>query len=364
MKYLFIIPALNAGGAERVMVTLANELVLQNNTVTILTLNTESCFYDLNEKVNINALNVVISKNKLNRIISLPIKEIIRIFKLKKFIKKYKPDLILSFLFTTNIMSIILHKLNKIPLIVSERNDPSSYNKYVKFLCKFLYPTADMVVCQGVEVSKFFLNSKKNNIKVIPNPIYEGSIATNIPSKRIKKIVAVGRLVPQKNFNLLIDSFYDIANKFPEHTLEIYGTGYLKDDLEKRIELLGLKNRVKLMGLQKNIMLNVYDYELFIMSSNFEGFPNALIEAMASGLPVISTDFASGIAREYITNYENGLLIPTNDRESLAEAIEIILSDKNLQNKMSKNNKKIINNLNVKQIMKEWNDAFEQFKRN
>lgn len=362
MKYLFIIPALNAGGAERVMVTLANELALHNNKVTILTLNTESCFYTLNEKVNVHALNVIIPTNKLKRIISLPIKEIIRILEMSKFMKKYKPELILSFLFTTNIMSIILHKFNKIPLIVSERNDPSSYSKGVKFLCKFLYPTADMVVCQGIEVSKFFSNTKKNKVKVIPNPIYEGSIATNTPVNRRKKIVAVGRLVPQKNFNLLIDSFYDIADKFPEHVLEIYGTGYLKDDLEKKIEQLGLKNRVKLMGLKKNVMLSVYDYELFIMSSNFEGFPNALIEAMASGLPVISTDFASGIAREYITNYKNGLLISTNDRKALSESIEIILSDKKLQEKMFENNKKIINNLNVEQIMEKWNNAFEQCK--
>lgn len=358
MKYLFVIPALNAGGAERVIVTLANDFAKKNNEVTILTFNKSDSFYNVDENVKIHGLKVDISSKKWIRFLTIPFKELSRIVRMHYFIKEYKPDLILSFLFTTNIMSVILHLINRRPLIVSERNDPSSYNYLVKMACKYMYPLADCIVCQGENVKTFFSKGKEK-VKVIPNPINKSSIPIVYSEKKNKVVVAVGRLIPQKNFSLLIDSFSDISSLFPDHTLEIYGKGPLENQLKKKIQDLGMTHRIKLMGEKKNVMHFIQNSELFVMTSNFEGFPNALVEAMASGLPVISTNFASGIAKEYISDNENGLVVPIQNRESLTKAMVTILSDKDLRETMSKNNKKILEELHGDIVFEKWNNLFK-----
>lgn len=359
IKCIMFIPSMGNGGAERVMATIANSLSEREYDITIVTLTLSTSFYKLNDSVKIiNLGNTINRNNKLKEFITLFRSAINSFFSLNKIIKQKRPDVILSFLTHTNIFVLLSRPFNrKVPIIISERAEPNERNILYKILTKFLYPTADSLVCQSVKVSEFFPRYSQKKIRVIPNPINEESIPKNIPTQKRKSIVGVGRLFPQKNFNLLIDSFQMIQHKYPEHILEIYGEGYLRQELENKIFEMGLQEKVFLRGIKKNVMQHISDAELFVMSSDFEGFPNALVEAMATGLPVISTDFSTGVAKEIIKS-ENGLIVPVGDKKRLALAITEILSNPEKQLEMQKENRKILSQLNQEVIVQEWHSLF------
>ena len=192
-------------------------------------------------------------------------------------------------------------------------------------------------MCQSSKVAEYF---DSNNTIVIPNPIDNNILPEPYTGERRKVIVGVGRLMKQKNFANLIKAFSMLDSQFNEYTLEIYGEGSLHQELDDLINRLNLSHRVKLMGAKQNVLQLIKDASLFVMSSDYEGYPNALAEAMAIGLPVICTDFYSGTARELIGE-KNGLLVPVGDSKAMAKAIERLLSDSQKREIMSKENIKI-----------------------
>lgn len=349
------------GGAERVMATLANEFVERGNEVLIVTMKDAQSVYKLDERVKIiGAGGNVNSERRVKRSFQMCLSAIKGIRVYIKEIKKFKPDIILSFLTNTNIMSIIVKKIyiRDIPLIISERCDPETRGIVTKKICELLYPKSDLIVCQSERVANYFLSiNNEANVTIIPNPINDQAICKKTSEERKKIIVAVGRLNKQKNYELLINSFNKIKMKYPEYQLNIFGKGPEEDSLKCLIKKLDLENRVHLMGTKDNVMNYVYDSSLYVMSSNFEGFPNALIEAMGSGLPVICTDFSTGIARELIKDGVNGYVVPVNNPTKMAEAMSIILDNNSLQENMSRENKKIINTLNKSKIVDMWEKA-------
>lgn len=360
-KILFFIPRMGNGGAERVMATLANELVERDYEVLILTLTTDESFYKLKKKVKIIGANYQINKeNKLKRwfdMFSNGCKSLIFFYKI---VRSWRPDVTVSFLTHTNIISLLVKLIiPKLKLIVSERAEPRERGQITQFVTKKLYPKANVIVCQSELVSKFFLETKDANIRVIENPVNEEAIPETLPNVRRKVIVGIGRLFPQKNFDLLIDSFNEISKDFPEYKLEIYGEGFLREKLQNKIDSYGISERVTLMGVKHNVMKTACDSELFVLSSDFEGFPNALVEAMASGLPVISTDFSTGVARDLI-GQENGIIVPVRDQFALTKAMRTILSNYKLRVKMGKNNRKLKDQLSIDKILSKWVNIFEE----
>ena len=358
-KLLFFIPRMGGGGAERVMATLANTLAERNYEITIATLIDRESFYPLNTKISVIAAGYKI--NRKNRVISMLdqlFKGIASLRYINRCINEQRPDVILSFLTHTNILSLIVHKFHrKIPIFVSERSDPSVRLGIIQTLCKMLYASADCIICQSNKVADFYAVNGKAKTTVIANPIDTDSIPTNDIAVRKKIVVAVGRLFPEKNFSLLIDSFSDISSEFSDYNLEIYGEGPLREELQGKIDNYNLHDRIVLMGTRKKVMHYINDASLFVMSSDYEGFPNALLEAMASGLPVVSTDFYTGTASDLVGK-ENGLIVPTKDRRALAQAIRTILSNTDLQNSMSKENKKMLETLRAENIIEEWENVF------
>lgn len=352
MRVLLFIPALNAGGAERVMVTLANYLAKQNNEIEILTLNSDYSFYSVNGGVTVKGMNLSISSSGIKRKLDIVVKEILRRKAFIEEVNNFDADVVLSFLNTTNFIALSAIKHIKCPLIISERNDPSSYSRFAKLACKMLYPKASTVVCQGKKVSDYY-SKFGAKCRVIPNPLNPAAVG-KMSESYIKKIVAVGRLIEAKNHALLINAFAKIASKYPDYSVEIYGEGELEGQLNNQIEELGLSNRVKLCGTRKNIMTLVSDYCCFVLPSNYEGFPNVLLEAMASGLPVISTDFSTGIARDLISEDVNGYVISINDADALAEAIEKLILDADKNLKMRKKNVEINEVFSEDRICKKW----------
>lgn len=357
MKILFCIGSMNKGGAERVIANLANFLIKENEVGIAITIN-DTPKYELNKDIKFFTLDKKIECS--NNIIFRNIK---RIKSLKNIIATFNPNIIISFLPEPSYRVLLLRRLNKIPVIVSVRNDPKiEYkSKLSKLIMKLLYPIADGFVFQTTEAKEYFCKRIQEKSIIIPNPLKEEFVQRPIYSgEREKKIITVGRLEKQKNHRLLIEAYKDIANKIEEYKLMIYGEGSLRQELENQIKDLNLKDKVILAGEVNDIPNKLEKSSLFVLTSNFEGMPNALMEAMALGVPCISTDCPCGGPNFLIKNNENGLLVKTNDKNELEDKILNVLYDKELRDKIGNNARKIRKLLDPKVINKKWYKYIEK----
>ena len=353
MKILFCIDTMTSGGAERVIANLANYLSKLNHEVTILTLLDRECAYKLDSSVKYHSLKIREGKKKI-------FDKIKSIFENKKKYLKYlennKQDIIISFLPRASYYSAMVAKKSKTKLIISERNDPSSiYNSIFKRVwTKFMYKKADGFVFQTKMASEFFNKDIVNRSVIIPNPVNDSFFIDYYKGNRKKIIVSIGRLSSQKNQLLLINAFKKVSDNHSDYKLIIYGEGPLRNELENRIKELNLSDKVFLPGISKNILEDIYDASMFVLPSNYEGMPNALMEALALGIPSISTDCSCGGPRELIINNKDGLLIPVNDKESLIEAMENLINNPDKCLKFSKASNKKMKKYNVEEINKKW----------
>ena len=351
------------GGAERVITTLSNEFVKKNEVYIVSLLNEELQYY-IDNRIKINTIDKK-SYTKTNKINKILMKlNLNRIIKLKKTIIDINPDIIISFLPEPSLRLMMVRKFNKtiknIPIIISIRNDPNKEykNKIIYNVMKWLYKDVNSLVLQTTDAKKFFENViSKDKLTIISNPINQDFIS-NSPYNIIKEknIINVGRLTEQKNQKLLINAFNKFIQIYPDYTLEIYGIGELKDELEQQIIEMNLKNKVFLKGQEKNIKEKMLKASMFVLSSNYEGMPNALMEAMALGVPCVSTDCPCGGPKHLIKQKENGLLVEVNNIDQLVEAMILLINDKELTKKISYNCIKIGQLYKLENIIKLWND--------
>ncbi len=337
---------LKGGGAERVICNLANYLSCRHN-ITILTM-AETEKYDLNAEITIySLLSVQENRGKL-------IKNIKRYFRLKQFIKKNKSDIYIVFLPVTICLFMHFKKFIKSPVVLSERNSPEKYSGLIQFLIKYYSKKADGMVYQTNNIKNWYNLPDKINSIIIPNAINGSLPAIKTDITRKKKIVAVGRLTEQKNFELLIKSFAVISDKVKDYQLIIYGEGTLRTKLEILINKLNLNKNVFLNGFSDNIYEDIKDAALFVLSSDYEGMPNALIEAMALGLPCVSTKCGGGGAEYLIKNGINGMLVPINNIDALSKAILYMLENTSIAYKMGEEAQKIRYTLSHEIIYGKW----------
>ena len=358
-KILFVIPRMGGGGAERVTAIIANAMSKNGNNVSIYTLVGGESFYPLNPAVCYDSVNITVNrKNKITTFFSEAIALPKSIYSVWKLIKNERYDIVISFLVETDII-VGLCKLFglKFKHVCSERNDPSRRSKQQLFILNKIYRNADLFICQSKSVAKFYKAIPKRIKTVIPNPINSEDIPKR-PTKISKRIVGIGRLTAQKNFPLLIKSFANIHNEFPEYILEIYGEGECRGQLESLIKKLNMSGRVILKGACQDVQTLVSDAALFVLSSDYEGFPNVLLEAIAIGLPVISTDFATGVARELIGD-ENGIIVPVGDEKLMTGAIRELLGNDEKRKKMEKNNQEKGKYYYKNRIVEKWDEALE-----
>lgn len=361
MKICFFIGSMiEKGGSERVLSNLTKYFSTYTD-VELLTILNSRIAYKIDDKVNVTHLDKkeILEYKSTNKFISI-LKYIIRYGRYRKYLKKTKPDVVVSFMPEASFLSLLTPKSKKTRRIISVRNDPSKEfkNSIYKFLSKKLYKRADGFVFQTIDAKKYFNKEIQSKSIVIPNPINEEFIEDTsiINKKNNSSIVSVGRLDSQKNHFLLIDSFKEVLSKFPDATLVIYGEGSLRNKLEEYVKRNGIEDKIKLPGRVENIKELIKEANCFVLSSNYEGMPNALMEAMALGLPVVSTDCPCGGPRFLIKNNVNGILVDTNNVKQMSEAIIKILSNKEFSKYISKNAKKIVEDLNPKKINKKWYD--------
>lgn len=358
-KIAFLLPSNVAGGAERVMTSLAN--YISNNSsynVCFIFFDKKNEFYSLNKEIEI--INLGLDLKKINKT-----KKYLMFFtyikKLKSCLKMVNPNIVVSFLFITNIIGVLCCKNLNIPIILAERNDPKHYSKKQKIIMKFMYRMSDGFVCQSKEISEYMVNKfKVKNSIIIPNPINGIQVGSYVENKN-KKIISVGRLVKQKNHKLLIQAFSKIANDFPEYKLYIYGDGELRNDLNELIKFKGMENRIFLPGVIKDTIKINNDAQLFILSSDFEGFPNVLLEAMANGIPVIASNVFSGTVKMLIEDNKNGYLFEPGNENELTQVIEKALINTSKLNEFARINLDIPEKFSINNIANIWINYIEIF---
>lgn len=348
LKILFLITGLQSGGAERVMANLSNEFVKIGHVVEIVVMKRAITDYELDDRVKFVGADAVDSNGKNNVLKGFG-------FYIKK-VKEFKPDIIVSFLPKTNIFAVIGKFLyfRNIPVITCERANPASRRGVIKFLNDKLFIKADGCVFQTEEARKYYNINDIQKTSILKNPISKEFCIERYTGERKKEIVTAGRLYEQKNHALLLKAFSRIANKYSDYKLVIYGEGPLKNDLMDLANGLGISGRVIFPGRVKNISEKIYDVGMFVLSSDFEGMPNSLIEAMALGIPVVSTDCPPGGARDLINNNVNGILVPVGDDKKMSDAMDKILSDKEFADMLSMNSHKIYDVFKCETVIKEW----------
>ncbi len=346
-KVAFVINKVTlSGGAERVICTLASEFSRRGIDTTIITLQNTECGYSLDENVKIWAA-------KANGRISV-IRNFARNLTMRKYIKEQNFDIVISFITVRNIQTILFTRGLKSKIIISERIFPATIKQPKKLLSKIIYPMADGFVFQTEQARKCFGGKVRKKGCIIYNPLKEDLPYAD--RTKNKYIVTIGRLTSQKNHKLLIRAFEKFIQTHPDYELRIYGNGPLKEELDNFVNQLGISKNVRLMGAVENVTEHIKDAAMFVLSSDYEGMPNVLAEAMAMGLPCVSTDCLGGGAAALIENEKNGLLVPCCDTEQLHIAMEKIITDTEFSYKLSGNGKLHREQLSVENIASQWLD--------
>jgi GalNAc-alpha-(1->4)-GalNAc-alpha-(1->3)-diNAcBac-PP-undecaprenol alpha-1,4-N-acetyl-D-galactosaminyltransferase len=357
--------SMNTGGAERVLSEIANYWINKNHNITLISTHYRSLSssYELDKRINFLPLAFIAKKYKLLRHVGL----IGKLFIIYLYIRKCKPDVIISFLTNVNILSIIAAKLTKTPIIISERVNPKLMDLPIIFkIGRFiLYRYANVLVVQTNDIRSVLSKSYRNlDIKVIENPIpiiFEKANKWTYKDKEKKYLLAVGRLSYQKNYLQLIRVYHDICYKHKNWNLIIVGKGPQSKEINDLIKKFGIEDRVEIVNESENI-LHYYQYcDLFIILSLFEGFPNVLLEAMAIGIPTVSANFYSG-AKELTDDGRVSFLLRNRDDIFISEFLDRLLNNSNLLlSKCELGRNYVLKNYNSLYIMSKWDSIINSF---
>jgi len=340
MKVVFYIGWLARGGAERVISTLANMLNKLGYSCIVVTSYKAENEYLLDDGVK----RIVLVDGNKRCFLKDNVKQV---FYLRRILKKETPNTIVSFMGEPNFRMLIASMGLPCRKIISVRNDPSKEysSKLYRFLARFLFPMADHIVFQTEDAQKWFPRNIQEKSSIIFNPIDDSFFSLVYNGER-KNIVTVGRLTFQKNHSLLIKAFSKIANDIDDNLI-IFGEGPLRNDLEKLTYDLNLQHRVFFAGLVSNVAEKIRTAKLFVLSSNYEGLPNALMEAMVMNIPCISTNCPCGGPKMLL---EKSRLCNVGDVDEMAKLIKENCS------LMSRVEYQITREMTCSSVLKKWID--------
>ena len=356
MKIVFVSQPLSTGGAEKVVATLANRFDELGNEVKIVVVdNGDKNIYKTNDTVEI----IHIKKPSI-AIVDL----IYRAIKMRTFFDEYEPDIIIPFT-TQKSVSVLLASLF---IILMVRRPPRStpsidpQNKALRLLRKVLYWTSDGFVFQTKAAKEYFSKKIQDRSIIIPNPIYD-EMPLHWDGVKRPTIVMVNRLNEGKNIEMAINAMEIVVKKHPEYTLEIYGKSYPGHyEYENKLKCIildkNMQNSVYLMGFLSDVQERIKDANIFLMTSYYEGMSNALMEAMALGIPCISTPNDGALS--LITDKVNGIIIPFDDIYACASAIETLIDDNDYRDRIASQAIKIRDELSTKNVAEMWMEYIKQ----
>lgn len=352
MKLLFVGYLHGFGGAEKQITMLANAMDFKGYNVSFISLSDNNLCYPLSEKIYYTSQR----DHGNNRVINI----VNRLKFLKSTIDKVSPDLIVHFNMQSAYFCAILGDKYASRSIYAERTDPydESYGGVAGVLRNYMIRKVSGFVFQTKGARDFFPDYVRKKSIVINNPILINPDDYKRTVNPDKRVVSVGRLHNQKNHQLFIRAISKLSNEFNDYRFEIYGDGELEEELNTLIRNLNLSNIVFLMGSHEDILEKIRNASLFVLSSDYEGMPNTLMEAMALGIPCVSTDCRPGGARELIRDGSEGRIVPCKREEELAKAIRDSLVDYTTSIEMAKKAKERIKKLRPEIIYKQWEDYF------
>lgn len=346
MKIIFVIPNMAGGGTERVISLLSDEYIKMGFEVAIMQFAGYKNTYKLNDKVEDFSVALQSKGN--------PFIMITRLSAMRRYFKDNPDSYIFAFNVTGAVYSVIATFGMKRRILAAERSNPD--NCKVKKMRNWAYKHVELITFQTPDGILHFPSWAAGKAVVIPNPI-DASIPERYSGARSKHIVTAGRLHKEKNHMLLLDAFADFSKQFPEYELHIYGQGELEQILKEQAERLHIDKKVVWHGFCADVREKIRDAAMFVLSSDYEGISNSMLEALAMGIPTISTDCPIGGAKIYITPEENGLLVPVRDKKAMAEAMARVASDEALAEKMSLNAVKVRENYSATSIAGKFLEA-------
>ncbi|MBC7499707.1 MAG: glycosyltransferase family 4 protein [Herminiimonas sp.] len=360
MNILLLTSSMSSGGAERVAATLANAWSGRGGRVTLMPTFSEGggCFYTLSPQVRLVYLADLVPA-KARTVIN----QMLRLRALRRFIDRERPDVIVSFLPNVNVAAILASAFLRIPLIICERSDPSSFPKqgFLDKLCQATYRFADMLTVQttsvAAKVDRLFPGVK--SVRVIPNPLPTDVVSiAKAASGHRKVLLSLGRLSSEKQIDRLLDAFSAVATMFEGWDLHIYGDGPQQAALALQIEVGGLQQRVFLKGRTHTPWSVMANAEAFAMTSRYEGFPNALLEAMGVGLPCVVFDCPSG-PRDITRDGEDALLVPLNDHDGLVAALTTLMGDETRRHALGRQAREsVCRRFSLGEVIEQWDRLF------
>ena len=366
MKILLFIHGMHCGGAERTTANLANEWVAQGAEVSVVTMqSTDVDFYPLNPAVRRIALHVAgVTSGPLSAITA----NIVRVRALRRVLRERKPDVVIGIMTTQSVLAILAARGLPCKVVATEHTHPPllPLNRPWQQMRRWSFRAADLVVAL-TDKSKLWLeeNCDCTDVRVIPPPFtlplprLEPLLMPDTVIRRDRRLLlAVGRLSEEKGFDCLIEAFSQIVTGVPEWDLAIVGEGNERGALEKLVAAKGLKDRIFLPGRAGNVSDWYECADLYVLSSRFEGFPMALVEAMACGLAAVSFDCDCG-PRDIIRHGENGLLVKTvGDTQMLAAALQSLMLSDVERKRLAVGASAIRDTLTLGRVVSLWRDAF------
>lgn len=342
---VIMVYSLYGGGSERVACLLANGLSKMYPVILIYSFKKEKS-YSLSEEIE--------------AVIQLPPfrgdwefrQKYIELY-INRIKKLSRPAASISMTYSMNRLNVRTKVTEKV--ICCERNNPIKKNPEKFQEIENIYTMADHVVFQSVIVQKLFNESVQKHSTILPNPVVVSCSRADKPKHRI---VNVGRLHPQKNQKILIKAFFEFSKTHPEYTLSFYGEGDLREELENYRDRLGLGEKVIFHGNIENVQNAISDAEMFVLSSDYEGFSNALLESMIMGIPCISTACEGSV--DAIQHMVNGILTKVGDAENLSDAMTYLADNPNIREEMGKQARKVREKYLAENAIPQWIDMVER----
>jgi len=352
---IFVTISMVGGGTERVISVLANEAAHLGHHVTIMMIGDDRVEYELDERIEV----ICVSKATAGSIIA----RIKRITAMRNRIKSSDKANVISMGSSASIFTLIAAFGLKNKVVVSERNDPGRLNhkpisRSMRLIREFLYRRAHKIVLQTEDAKKCFSKKVADNSCVIMNPLPQAVYDRSANKERDKSIISSGRLIVYKGFGFLIDSFAEFVKIHPEYTLKIFGKGELQEELQNKIDEFNLSQKAFLCGFSDDMYAELEKGGMYISSSISEGVSNALMEALALGIPVIATDCPVGGSRMCIENEVNGILTEVNDKDAMVKAMCRIAQDEEFRENITQKAMEISKRWTVEEIWKQWEKLF------